>query len=62
MYKTHDETTKRILSMAAEQDDEQERVSHNGDREKVDSEVSVDKRESHITVVPFNPVQVGSFQ
>ncbi|WP_293778955.1 hypothetical protein [uncultured Oxalicibacterium sp.] len=59
MYKTHDEITTRILSMSSSAEDEQDRNTESDTHEVVE----LDKREgSHITVVPFNPVQVGSFQ
>ena len=62
MYKTHDEITNRILSMSSSQAEEQDRNNTN-DREKVaEAEEAADKRESHIHVVPFNPVQTGSFR
>lgn len=62
MYKTHDETTNRILSMSS-QAEERERIDSNECENGIDSDESSDKREaSHITVVPFNPVQTGSFQ
>lgn len=62
MYKTHDEITNRILSMSSSQAEEQDR-DNNSDREKVvEAEEAAEKRESHIHVVPFNPVHTGSFQ
>jgi len=60
MYKTPDEIATRILSMSAEQAEEQNEVCNEQDN-AVDGEEDLDKR-GHITVVPFNPVQTGSFQ
>ena len=63
MSKTHHELTHRILSMSSSQAEEQDRNHNSSDRETVaETQDKADKRESHIHVVPFNPVHTGSFQ
>lgn len=58
MSKTNHELTHRILSMSSQAEEK-----HHDDRETVaETQEAADKRESHIHVVPFNPVQTGSFQ
>jgi len=59
MYKTPEEISTRILAMSAEQAEEQNDMCNEDNT--AENEEELDKR-GHITVVPFNPVQVGSFQ
>ncbi|GGI20832.1 MAG: hypothetical protein REI95_01040 [Oxalicibacterium faecigallinarum] len=60
MSKTNHELTHRILSMSSQAEEK-----HHGDNDRetvAETQEAADKRESHIHVVPFNPVQTGSFQ
>lgn len=59
MYKTPNEIT-RTFAMSEDQAEDQKKIRI--EHEEVDSGEAAEKHESHITIVPFNPVQTGSFQ